>query len=93
MALKRPFRDILVAKQNSGSFTYDGVELGGERVCQELIEEIERLAKQGQEIKRLSLVGYSLGGLIVRYAIGLLESKGVFEKITPVVRQPVLPGE
>jgi hypothetical protein len=76
-----------VAKQNSGSFTYDGVELGGERVCQEIIEEIEKLAREGQKIKRLSLVGYSLGGLIIRYAIGLLESKGIFEKITPVVRR------
>ncbi|CAG8975444.1 hypothetical protein HYALB_00012132 [Hymenoscyphus albidus] len=75
---------ILVAKRNSGSFTYDGIELGGERVCQEIEEEIEKLAKEGQEIKRLSLVGYSLGGLVARYAVGLLDSKGVFDKITPV---------
>ena len=77
---------ILVAKRNSGSFTYDGIELGGERVCQEIEEELEKLARAGQEIKRLSLVGYSLGGLVARYAVGLLHSKGIFEKITPVVR-------
>jgi len=76
---------ILVAKRNSGSFTYDGIERGGERVCQEIEEEIEKLAKEGQEIKRISLVGYSLGGLISRYAIGLLHSKGFFDKIKPVV--------
>jgi hypothetical protein len=76
---------ILVAKRNSGSFTYDGIELGGERVCQEIEEEIEKLARQGQEIKRLSLIGYSLGGLVARYAVGLLDSKGMFEKIKPVV--------
>lgn len=76
---------ILVAKRNSGSFTYDGIELGGERVCQEIEEEIDRLAKEGQEIKRLSLVGYSLGGLVARYAVGLLESKGFFDNIKPVV--------
>lgn len=76
---------ILVAKRNSGSFTYDGIELGGERVCQEIEEEIEKLAKNGQEIKKLSLVGYSLGGLIARYASGLLYSKGFFEKVKPVV--------
>jgi hypothetical protein len=76
---------ILVAKRNSGSFTYDGIELGGERVCQEIEEEIEKLAKAGQEIKRLSLVGYSLGGLVARFCVGLLYSKGFFEKITPVV--------
>lgn len=77
---------ILVAKRNSGSFTYDGIELGGERVCQEIEEEIEKLAKNGQEIKKLSLVGYSLGGLIARYACGLLYSKGFFEKVKPMVR-------
>jgi predicted esterase len=76
---------ILVAKRNSGSFTYDGIELGGERVCQEIEEEIDKLAKEGQEIKRISIVGYSLGGLIGRFAIGLLYSKGFFEKIKPVV--------
>jgi hypothetical protein len=79
---------ILVAKRNSGSFTYDGIELGGERVCQEIEEEVDKLAKSGQEIKKMSMVGYSLGGLVARYAIGLLESKGFFEKIKPVVSSP-----
>ncbi|KAL3422474.1 lipid particle protein [Phlyctema vagabunda] len=75
---------ILVAKRNSGSFTYDGIELGGERVCHEIEQEIENLGKAGQEIKRLSVVGYSLGGLVARYAVGLLDSKGFFDKIKPV---------
>jgi len=78
---------ILVAKRNSGNYTYDGIELGGERVCQEIEEEISSLKAQGCEIKKLSLVGYSLGGLVARYAVGLLNSKGVFETITPVVSQ------
>jgi hypothetical protein len=80
-----------VAKRNSGNFTYDGIELGGERVCQEIEEEVEKLAKAGQQIKRFSMVGYSLGGLVARYAIGLLHSKGFFERITPVVRSCVVP--
>ena len=80
---------ILVAKRNSGSFTYDGIELGGERVCQEIEEEIEKLTRAGQDIKRFSLVGYSLGGLVARYAVGLLDSKGFFEKIKPVVSVPI----
>jgi hypothetical protein len=48
------------------------------------------LAKAGQEIKRLSLVGYSLGGLVARFCVGLLYSKGFFEKITPVVSTRLL---
>lgn len=76
---------ILVATRNSGSFTYDGIELGGERVCQEIEEEIEKLARAGQAITKISICGYSLGGLVSRYAVGLLYSKGFFEKIKPVV--------
>lgn len=79
--------NILVAKRNSGSFTYDGIETGGERLCQEIEEELESLAKQGQLIKKISIVGYSLGGLVARYAIGLLDSRGVFDKVEPLVRR------
>ncbi|EOD52291.1 putative lipase serine esterase protein [Neofusicoccum parvum UCRNP2] len=75
---------ILVAARNSGSFTYDGVELGGERIAHEIEEELERLARNGQTIRRLSIIGYSLGGLVSRYAVGLLYHKGWFEKIEPV---------
>ncbi|KAF2470135.1 lipase/serine esteras-like protein [Lindgomyces ingoldianus] len=75
---------ILVAKRNTGSFTYDGIELGGERVATEIEESLEDLARDGTEIKKLSIIGYSLGGLIARYAIGLLYHKGLFEKIEPV---------
>ena len=82
---------ILACTRNSGNFTYDGIETGGERVTQEIEESLEEYADQGQEIKKLSIVGYSLGGLVARYAIGLLYSKGWFERIEPVVcerRQP-----
>ncbi|KAF2686668.1 lipase/serine esteras-like protein [Lentithecium fluviatile CBS 122367] len=75
---------ILVVKRNAGSFTYDGVHTGGERVANEVEETLEELARNGTEIKKISVIGYSLGGLISRYAIGLLYSKGVFERIEPV---------
>ncbi|KAH8590330.1 putative serine esterase-domain-containing protein [Bisporella sp. PMI_857] len=75
---------LLVAKRNSNSFTYDGIEVGGERVCEEVLEEVQKLEKAGQAIKRISFVGYSLGGLVARYCVGLLFSKGFFEKISAV---------
>ena len=92
---------ILSAKTNSDSFTYDGVDLGGERVTQEIETYIEDLEKKGMRIRKLSVVGYSLGGLVARYAIGLLYSKGWFDRLQPVnfttfatphlgVRTPVL---
>ena len=42
------------------------------------------MEKNGTDIKKLSIVGYSLGGLVARYIIGLLYSKGWFERIRPV---------
>lgn len=51
---------------------------------------MEKLIGEGQNIKKLSIVGYSLGGLIARYAIGLLYSKGWFDKLEPVVCQPCM---
>jgi hypothetical protein len=81
--------EILVAKRNAGSFTYDGVDTGGERVASEVEQKLEELENDGHEIKKISVIGYSLGGLVARFAIGLLYSRGVFEKIQPVVREEV----
>ncbi|MCJ1471021.1 hypothetical protein MMC07_009669 [Pseudocyphellaria aurata] len=75
---------ILTAKGNSGSFTYDGIELGAERVTHEVEDRLEELEKEGKEIKKLSVVGYSLGGLVARYVVGLLYSKGWFSRLEPV---------
>lgn len=75
---------ILVAKTNSDTFTYDGIDLGAERVTQEIETYVAGLEKKGGEIKKLSIVGYSLGGLVARYIIGLLYSKGWFERMKPV---------
>ena len=61
---------ILVAERNSGNFTYDGIELGGERVAHEVEETLEALIANGHTIRKLSVVGYSLGGLVARYALG-----------------------
>lgn len=79
-----PDLDVFVPKSNSGSFTYDGIELGGERVANEVEARLEELKKDGHDIKKFSITGYSLGGLVARYAIGLLYHKGVFEEIQPV---------
>ncbi|RYO95210.1 hypothetical protein DL766_006171 [Monosporascus sp. MC13-8B] len=75
---------ILVAERNKGSFTYDGIELGGERVCVEIEEELEKIRSRGGKVAKLSIVGYSLGGLVARYAVGLLHAKGVFDQVEPV---------
>lgn len=75
---------VLVTKSNSNSFTYDGIELGGERTANEVEEEIKKLEEGGNKITKISIVGYSLGGLVARYVVGLLYSKGYFDRIQPV---------
>ncbi|PNY25939.1 lipase [Tolypocladium capitatum] len=72
---------LLLAQRNSGSLTYDGIELGGERVCAEIEEELRSITSQGGKITKLSIVGYSMGGLVSRYAVGLLYAKGILDTV------------
>ncbi|KAI5811395.1 putative serine esterase-domain-containing protein [Peziza echinospora] len=79
-----PGLHLLLCKRNSGNFTYDGIETGGERVTREIEDALEAFESDGVKITKLSVVGYSLGGLVSRYAVGLLYSRGWFDKIEPV---------
>ena len=76
---------VLVAKRNAGNFTYDGADTGGERVADEVEQKLDELAMAGHDIKKISFTGYSFGGRIARYAVGLLYHKGLFEKVQPIV--------
>ncbi|KAH8104001.1 DUF676-domain-containing protein [Cristinia sonorae] len=75
---------LLVPETNKDSATYDGIDWGGERVAEEIVEEVERLRAEGRTVTRFSVTGYSLGGLIARYAVGVLSQKDFFQDITPV---------
>ncbi|EME87837.1 uncharacterized protein MYCFIDRAFT_48112 [Pseudocercospora fijiensis CIRAD86] len=75
---------VLVATTLSDNKTYDGADVGGERVANEIEEEIAKLKEDGYDIMKISMVGYSFGGLISRYAIGLLYSSGLFERVKPI---------
>lgn len=75
---------VLVAKSNSDNQTYDGIEVGGERIVNEIEQTLEELEKSGTKIKKISIAGYSLGGVIARYAIGLMYGNGLFDTIQPV---------
>ena len=45
---------------------------------------MEELGREGHTVSKFSIVGYSLGGLVARYAVGLLDHKGYFERMQPV---------
>lgn len=51
----------------------------------QLLEEIKRVEEDGKEtVSKLSVVGYSLGGLVSRYMVGVLHQRKFFEKVTPM---------
>ena len=73
----------LKVKGNAGiAGTYDGIEKGAVRIWREVMDEIARL---GDSLKALSIVGHSLGGLYARYVVRLLDDCFVFEKCEPRV--------
>ncbi|KAL5340069.1 putative serine esterase-domain-containing protein [Aspergillus crustosus] len=87
-ALRKRYDDgqlhILVSAGNNGNLTYDGIEVCGERLAHEIEEKLSALETEGHKIQKLSMVGYSLGGLIARYALGLLYARGWLDKLEPL---------
>ncbi|KAI0051011.1 DUF676-domain-containing protein [Auriscalpium vulgare] len=80
-----PRLHVLLAETNKDESTYDGIDWGAERVAKEVFDEIAKIEKDGQEkVTRFSVTGYSLGGLLARYLVGILKQRGTFETITPV---------
>ncbi|BCS23541.1 lipase ROG1 family protein [Aspergillus puulaauensis] len=75
---------ILNSKRNTGSLTYDGIDVCAERLVLEIEEELESIRNRGGSVTKLSVVGYSIGGLVARYAVGLLESRGIFIDLDPM---------
>ncbi|XP_028796010.1 putative lipase YOR059C, partial [Neltuma alba] len=53
---------------NSSRLTFDGVDKMGER----LAEEVRSVVRRWPEVRKISFVAHSLGGLVARYAIGRL---------------------
>ena len=66
--------------------TFDGIELCGKHAAQEIDEKITNDSR----IRRISIAGYSCGGLVARYAIGILQDLKRFgtgkNQVTPMVR-------
>ncbi|KAG7086407.1 hypothetical protein E1B28_002362 [Marasmius oreades] len=83
-ASQKPEFHVMVAKANSEDSTYDGIDWGGERVAQEVLDEVHALSQEGKAVTRFSITGYSLGGLVSRYVIGILYQKRFFDDVTPV---------
>lgn len=69
---------------HSGYKTYDGIDVNGKRVSDEILAETLRLESLGHNVTKFSLIGYSMGGLVSRYAIGILYRHKYFESVQPI---------
>jgi len=75
---------VLLAETIRDDATYDGIDWGGESVAREVMERAEELKSNGKTLARFSVTGYSLGGLLARYLVGILHQRGFFNNVTPV---------
>lgn len=75
-AAVRVYRAQTVATTRS----FDGLATNAERLYVELLAQIAET-----HATHLSLVGYSMGGLCVRYLAGMLLEDGVLDRVRPVV--------
>jgi hypothetical protein len=50
----------------------------------QVYEEIDKLASEGRIVTRFSVFGYSMGGLIARYLLGVLRARNFFDTVAPV---------
>ncbi|KIJ55786.1 hypothetical protein M422DRAFT_152238, partial [Sphaerobolus stellatus SS14] len=77
--------EILLAQRNKDKSTYDGIDWGAERITDEVYEKIGELEQDGvNKVTHFSIIGYSLGGLLARYVVGVLQSKKFFEMVKPI---------
>nr|ODN96630.1 lipid particle protein [Cryptococcus depauperatus CBS 7855] len=66
---------IMIASGMTSQLTYDGVDVCASRVAWELDQKVDELKQSGKNVIKFSVTGYSLGGLVARYLVGLLHSR------------------
>ncbi|XP_062099082.1 putative lipase ROG1 [Humulus lupulus] len=73
--LKKFPDDIVVhcSESNSSMLTFDGVDVMGKRLAEEVISTVKRYPGA----QKISFIGHSLGGLIARYAIARLYEQDI----------------
>jgi hypothetical protein len=70
---------VFIANSYQMFLSYDGIDVCARRVLQEL----ETLVPTLNSVTRYSVVGYSLGGLIARYLVALIDAHSEYSKWIP----------
>ncbi|KAI9250759.1 putative serine esterase-domain-containing protein [Sporodiniella umbellata] len=64
-------------------YSYDGIDICGQRAAEQVEATLKQLNAIGKKVSKISFIGYSLGGLILRYAIGVLGERKLFDSVEP----------
>lgn len=64
---------IYASSSNTYSKTFAGIDGAGKR----LADEVKQIVKSTESLKRISFLAHSLGGLIARYAVGVLYTSSI----------------
>ncbi|XWS25454.1 hypothetical protein CRYUN_Cryun27aG0069700 [Craigia yunnanensis] len=78
--LKKYPENVIVhcSERNSAMLTFDGVDVMGDR----LAEEVKYVISRHPSVQKISFVGHSLGGLVARYAIARLYEQDLTREIS-----------
>jgi hypothetical protein len=71
---------IETSNVNDFHHTWDGLDAGGQRLAQFTKDKVKEHSAQ-----YISFIGHSLGGLLARNCIGVLNCEGFFDHVQPVV--------
>uniref|UniRef100_A0A803MTH9 DUF676 domain-containing protein n=1 Tax=Chenopodium quinoa TaxID=63459 RepID=A0A803MTH9_CHEQI len=75
-------KEVIVhcSERNTSTLTFDGIDVMGERLADEVITVIQRYP----HLRKISFIGHSLGGMIARYAIALLYGDNYLDRLFKV---------
>ncbi len=74
---------FLEAKANRFTTSFDGLQILGERLYVEILQELNKLQEENIEINDISFLAHSFGGLSSRVCIGVCEKYGIWERYNP----------
>jgi hypothetical protein len=86
-AIQSEVKDSLVhnCSVNSLFYSYQGIDYCGLRLRGDVLKFIKSYNSDNSlPISQISFIGYSAGGLINRYCIGLLQTEGFFDRVEPL---------